>query len=110
MCKLATQEMWDQAAKAREVAPGGRLGEDDLQEMASEVCDPDLDGGEWITYYDITQSEPGASIKLEKQEYLGECRRECRTIVHACRGVYDEYREDVAESAHGVRQIREPPL
>lgn len=99
VCKLATQEVWDQTEAARVAAPSGRLGEDEIQEIASDVCNVDVDGGEWISFYDITQTEAGAPIKLDKQDYLGECRRECRTIVKACRAVYDEFREDVAESA-----------
>lgn len=99
VCKLATQEVWDQTEAARAAAPGGRLGEDEIQEIASDVCNVDVDGGEWISFYDIAQTEAGSPIKLNKQEYLGECRRDCRTIVKACRAVYDEFREDVAESA-----------
>ena len=39
-------------------------------------------------------------LKLEEEEYLGECRRECRTIQKACRNVYDEVRDDVAETLY----------
>lgn len=98
VCKVATQEVWDQAASAREAAPW--IGEDKFQEIAEGVCNPDLDGGEWITFYDLVQAEKGAAIKLEKNKYLGECRRECRSIAKACRTVYDEVREDVAESLY----------
>lgn len=100
VCRVATEEMWTQAEAMRVAAPGGRVGEDELQDLASAVCDPDVDEGEWITFYDVTQSEPGSPLKLEKEEYLGECRRECRTIAKACRAVYDEFREDVAESLY----------
>ncbi|KAJ8599143.1 hypothetical protein CTAYLR_008301 [Chrysophaeum taylorii] len=100
VCKIATQEVWEQTEAARETAPGGRLGEDDLQEITNSVCDPDLDQGEWITLYDVEQADVGAPLKLKKEEYLGECRRECRTIAKACRAVYDEYREDIAESLY----------
>lgn len=74
-----------------------RVGEDDLIEMATHICDADSDEGDWIPMYDITQEEKGASVKLDKQEYMGECRRECRTIASACAKVFDEYREDMAE-------------
>jgi hypothetical protein len=30
------------------------------------------------------QAGKGAPVKLEKQDYMGECRRECRTIVATC--------------------------
>jgi len=53
------------------------------------VCDADTDEGEWIPMLDVTQKEKGAPIKLEKQEYMGECRRECRTIMHTCAKVGD---------------------
>mmetsp|Transcript_6819 Transcript_6819/g.9538 ORF Transcript_6819/g.9538 Transcript_6819/m.9538 type:complete len:228 (-) Transcript_6819:30-713(-) len=95
VCKQATEELWQQVEDAT-----GKLHEDDLQDMATALCDPDSDEGEWILFYDVTQAEPGAPLKLERQEYLGECRRECRTIAKACRTVYDEYREDVAEALY----------
>ena len=31
---------------------------------------------------------------------MSECRRECRTIEKACRYVFDEHREDMAESLY----------
>lgn len=98
VCKVATEEVWEQASKAREAAPW--IGEVEFQEITEKVCDPDVDEGEWITFYDLVQAEKGASIKLEHKKYLGECRRECRSIAKACRAVYDEFREDVAESLY----------
>jgi len=75
-----------------------RIGEDDLIDIATALCDPDSDEGEWLLYYDVTQPNGrGGALKLEKQEYVGECRRECRTVAHACSKVFDEHREDVAE-------------
>ena len=73
------------------------------------VCNPDKDEGEWVGFpcrrgahirrsprqvamVDLAQAERGAPIKLEAQEYLGECRRECRTVEKSCRFVFDERR------------------
>ena len=50
--------------------------------------------------YDITQSERGAPLKMEKQEYMCECRRECRTIQKACENIVNEHMEDMAESLY----------
>lgn len=97
VCKMAVEELWKQAAEARAVAPYGKLGEDELIEMATSLCDADADEGDWIPMLDITQKHKGAPLKLEVQEYMGECHRECRTVAHACAKVFDEYREDVAE-------------
>lgn len=102
-----------------------QVGEEEFQELTFNVCDPDLDEGEWITMYDVVQHIPGSGndeedggdldedseeavaaaagstaggrIAVEKQEYVGECRRECRTIQRACNNVLEEYREDLAE-------------
>lgn len=68
----------------RAKAPRGKIGEDDLIEMGEHVCDPDTDEGEWITMIDLDQEKQGSPIKLSQQPHLGECRRECRTISHAC--------------------------
>ncbi|KAJ1454466.1 hypothetical protein M885DRAFT_521734 [Pelagophyceae sp. CCMP2097] len=110
VCKVAIGELHVQSAAARATAPYGKLGEMELQELAGDLCDPDLDGGEWITYYDILQEKKGDRLKLEKQEYLGECRRECRTIVKACRAVLDEQREDIAELLYKEPQLSEEKL
>ena len=99
VCKAATEELWRQFTEAKE-GRKQKMGEDEMQELTEELCNPDLDEGEWITFYDITQSEKGAALKIEKQEYVGECRKECRTIAKACATVYDEHREDVAEALY----------
>jgi len=96
-CKLAVEEMVELAASARKQTPGGKVGEDDLIEIGERICDPDTDEGEWISMYDVSQDGKGRPLKLEKQEYLGECRRECRTIAASCAKVFDEFREDLAE-------------
>ena len=98
VCKKATEELWKKALDLRETAPYKKPSEDMYFDAITEVCDPDKDGGEWIAFQDIVQTAAGAPLKLEDQGYLGECRRECRTIQKACRAVYDEHREDVAES------------
>lgn len=68
--------------------------------MTTNVCDADTDEGDWIPMLDISQAEKGSPLKLEPQEYMGECRRECRTVMHACGKVFDEYREDMAEALY----------
>ena len=84
--------------QAQAPEPAARIATSSYLDAITEVCNPDKDLGEWITFLDITQADAGAPLRLEDQEYLGECRRECRTIQKACRAVYDEHREDVAES------------
>lgn len=100
VCKLATGELWAKALDLRETAPYKKPSEDMYQDVIEQLCDPERDGGEWIAHYDVVQADRGAPLKLEKQEYLGECRRECRTIQKACRAVYDEHAEDAAESLY----------
>mmetsp|Transcript_22299 Transcript_22299/g.29162 ORF Transcript_22299/g.29162 Transcript_22299/m.29162 type:complete len:271 (+) Transcript_22299:19-831(+) len=100
VCKMAVEEVWKQTEAARAVAPYGKVGEDDLIDMATHICDADSDEGDWIPMYDITQEGKGSSIKIERQEYMGECRRECRTIASTCAKVFDEYREDIAEALY----------
>lgn len=125
VCKVAMEEVWAIAEQMRETAPYHKVGEEEFQELTFNVCDPDLDEGEWITMYDVVQHIPGSGndeedggdldedseeaiaaaagstaggrIAVEKQEYVGECRRECRTIQRACNNVLEEFREDLAE-------------
>jgi hypothetical protein len=97
VCKLAIAEVWRQAELLRAEAPRRKVGEDDLIELATGICNADLEEGDWLAMYDLTQKGAGTPVKLEKQEYMGECRRECRTIAHACAKVFDEHREDIAE-------------
>ena len=100
VCKRSVEELWNLTDRVRKHAADNglpKIGEDDLIDFATLVCDPDTDEGEWINMIDIVQDGPGSSVKLKQEEYMGECRRECRTIQHACNKVFDEYREDVAE-------------
>jgi hypothetical protein len=68
--------------------------------MTTSICDADSDEGDWIPMLDISQKAKGSPLKLEPQEYMGECRRECRTVMHACAKVFDEHREDLAEALY----------
>ncbi|CAJ1394570.1 unnamed protein product [Effrenium voratum] len=72
-----------------------RLGEVEIGEVLDAICDPDDNLGEWITFYDITQQD--SELLLQQRDGVGECRRECSTLTHACRAVFDEYREDMTE-------------
>ena len=106
-CKRAVEELWKLNENTREhIAKEGlpKLGEDDLIELAESVCDPDTDEGEWMCMIDIEQEDAGMSVKLKQEEYMGECRRECRTLQHACNKVFDEHREDIAELLWKVRE------
>lgn len=98
VCKKAAQVLWDAALELRETAPYKKPSEDMYFDTIVELCVPEKDGGEWITFQDVVQKSEGAPLKLEDQGYLGECRRECRTVAKACANVFEEHREDVAES------------
>ena len=121
VCKIAMGEVWDIAEQMRKDAPYNRVDEGEFQELTFGICDPDIEEGEWITMYDVVQhggagaaeddgadnEDPdavpaapaaGGRIAVEKQEYVGECRRECRTMAKACNNVFDEHREDLAET------------
>ena len=124
VCKIAMGEVWDIAEQMRKDAPYNRVDEGEFQELTFGICDPDIEEGEWITMYDVVQhggagaaddaaggedggDDPdaapaapaaGGRIAVEKQEYVGECRRECRTMQKACNNVFDEHREDLAET------------
>jgi len=100
VCKLAVEEIWKEALRLREEAPYKKPSEDMYQDSIQQICDPIKDLGEWVAMYDITQSERGAPLKMEKQEYMCECRRECRTIQKACENIINEHMEDMAESLY----------
>ena len=100
VCKLAVEEIWKEALRLREEAPYKKPSEDMYQDSIQQICDPIKDLGEWVAMYDITQSERGAPLKMEKQEYMCECRRECRTIQKACENIINEHLEDMAESLY----------
>lgn len=100
VCKLAVEEIWKEALRLREEAPYKKPSEDMYQDSIAQICDPIKDLGEWVAMYDITQSERGAPLKMEKQEYMCECRRECRTIQKACENIVNEHMEDMAESLY----------
>ena len=100
VCKLAVEEIWKEALRLREEAPYKKPSEDMYQDSIQQICDPIKDLGEWVAMYDITQSERGAPLKMEKQEYMCECRCECRTIQKACENIVNEHMEDMAESLY----------
>ena len=100
VCKLAVEEIWNEALRLREEAPYKKPSEDMYQDSIQQICDPIKDLGEWVAMYDITQSERGAPLRMEKQEYMCECRRECRTIQKACENIVNEHMEDMAESLY----------
>ncbi|CAK9062609.1 Uncharacterized protein SCF082_LOCUS32581 [Durusdinium trenchii] len=109
-CKLATAEAWTRVAQKKAERPKVALGEVEIGEVLDSICDPDDDLGEWMTFYDIEQIDD--TLSLRKMEQLGECRRECTTLMHACRAVFDEYREDMTEMlfkhyrAEGTNQVK----
>ncbi|CAE7368832.1 unnamed protein product [Symbiodinium natans] len=96
-CKLAANEAWLQVAQKAAELPAGTLGELAIDEVLDGICDPDDNGGEWMTHIDVVQKEVSDILTLENKGELGECRRECNTIAHACRAVFDEHREDMTE-------------
>ena len=100
VCKLAVEEIWKEALRLREEAPYKKPSEDMYQDSIAQICDPIKDLGEWVAMYDVTQSERGAPLRMEKQEYMCECRRECRTIQKACENIINEHMEDMAESLY----------
>ena len=97
VCKLAVEEIWKEALRLREEAPYKKPSEDMYQDSIQQICDPIKDLGEWVAMYDITQSERGAPLRMEKQEYMCECRREC------CR------EEEEAPCAPARPPLRSPP-
>eukprot|EP00434_Breviolum_minutum_P023946 symbB.v1.2.021132.t1/scaffold1809.1/size100517/7 len=94
-CKLAATEAWLQVANKAAELPRGTLGEVEIGEVLDAICDADDDLGEWITFYDIEQKD--GEVMLENKTEVGECRKECTTLMHACRAVFDEHREDMTE-------------
>lgn len=97
VCHLVVAEMWTYTNRAAEKAPYGAIGEMELHNIVRDTCDPQDDLGEWMTMYDLKQNGTGKPVTVEKQEYVGECRRECSTIEHICRTVVDEHADDMAE-------------
>mmetsp|Transcript_55057 Transcript_55057/g.131201 ORF Transcript_55057/g.131201 Transcript_55057/m.131201 type:complete len:257 (+) Transcript_55057:142-912(+) len=97
VCQEASERVWDQVEVTAKNAPYGKIGEIEIGNIIKDTCDPDDDLGEWMPFLDLKQESPGAPITFEKQEYIGECRRECMTLVHACRKVFDEHIEDMSE-------------
>eukprot|EP00440_Ansanella_granifera_P051257 gb/GFBE01055561.1/.p1 GENE.gb/GFBE01055561.1/~~gb/GFBE01055561.1/.p1 ORF type:complete len:248 (+),score=65.99 gb/GFBE01055561.1/:1-744(+) len=96
-CKIAAREAWTQVEAKAKRLPAGKLGEVEVGEVLDSLCDSDDDLGEWLTFYDVVQKEDGDVLTLDKKDSVGECRRECNTMVHICRAVFDEYREDMTE-------------
>jgi len=97
VCRLATEHIWSEVEAAAKASPYGKIGEIEIGRMVDSICDADDDLGDWITYLDIVQDKPSEPLELKKQEYLGECRRECTTLAHACKVVFEEHREDMTE-------------
>ena len=95
VCRIAAAEAWSQVAKKATEMPRAALGEVEIGEVLDSICDPDDDLGEWMTFYDIEQED--TTLILKRQDEVGECRRECSTLMHACRAVFEEYREDMTE-------------
>lgn len=97
VCKKAAGEAWSLVEKKAKAVPYGKIGEIEIGEIIESVCDSDDDNGEWMAFYDIVQNGTGKPLELIKQENFGECRRECTTVLHACRAILDEHRDDMTE-------------
>ena len=93
VCKLAVEEIWNEALRLREEAPYKKPSEDMYQDSIQQICDPIKDLGEWVAMYDVTQSERGAPLRMEKQEYMCECRRECRQMLELSTSQLEEMME-----------------
>jgi len=55
--------------------------------LTETICDQLEDEGEWLTYLDIVEEKRKA--KLVNKKELGECNRECMTLVDVCETVID---------------------
>lgn len=106
VCTVALGEVWRQVEEAAAKAPYGELGELAIGEKVEAACDPDADEGEWMTFYDVVQAAPSEPLELKKEAFLGECRRECTTIMHACHAVIDEHREDMGEMLYKHTRLK----
>jgi len=72
----ATQKLRDNATKANPMR------EADILDMLEGMCDPDAEGGDWITYIDL--QEDGTKLRLVDMPRPRECESECRTIARSC--------------------------
>jgi len=97
VCKFATDEMWSQVEAEAKKVHYTKLGEIEIGEIIESVCEVDDERGEWTSSYDLVQEEPSAPLVLSKMESIGECHRECSTIVHACKAILDEHRDDISQ-------------
>eukprot|EP00199_Chlamydomonas_sp_CCMP681_P005464 CAMPEP_0119107866 /NCGR_PEP_ID=MMETSP1180-20130426/12000_1 /TAXON_ID=3052 ORGANISM="Chlamydomonas cf sp, Strain CCMP681" /NCGR_SAMPLE_ID=MMETSP1180 /ASSEMBLY_ACC=CAM_ASM_000741 /LENGTH=243 /DNA_ID=CAMNT_0007093413 /DNA_START=60 /DNA_END=787 /DNA_ORIENTATION=+ len=62
--------------------PGKKLEEADIIEGLEKMCDPDLDQGDWISQFDL--SEDGDTLRMIDVGMHGECGIACRTVARAC--------------------------
>lgn len=95
ICHLVAAQIWSQMETAARDMARNHLGEVELEAIAERVCIPEDADGEWVTMLDIV--EDNGSLTLQKQEEIGECRRECMTVVHVCRQLFEEHHEEVSE-------------
>lgn len=72
-----------------------QVDEDDILNIVEGSCDPDKKSGEWISKYDIQESEDG--LKITEQKSYGRCQRECKTIAKACEESIGDADTDIGE-------------
>ena len=97
VCQKTIAHTWERINNLRK-AKGDKLHEFEMNDIIEDICDPETIEGEWITKLDLSINKKDRQIYVISHEEYGHCKRECQTIVHACKKHMDEIGLDVGEA------------
>ena len=109
VCRTAVREMFAMHNNWREER-GKKITYNNILDITRGICLADTFYGRWMKYIDLDRSENGSRLILKKQEYIGKCRRECRTIENSCHKVFDDLDETDTAAAIWKKKYSEEKL
>ncbi len=72
-----------------------QITEDEILSVVEKSCDPDSKHGDWISRYDIIESN--GILQVFEQELHSKCKQECKTIAKACEESVGDIDTDLGE-------------
>eukprot|EP01031_Cornospumella_fuschlensis_P024734 gene24733-29886_t len=92
VCMHYTEALVDALKNARKNALKGNIDEFQVSEVIDSTCNAKNETGEWLRHMDIstlTKEDGKVYLTLTRQEDIGKCESECKTIEKSCQDMLE---------------------
>jgi hypothetical protein len=89
VCELAAHQMYEQQI-AKRLLNGKLKGEEEVEQIVENICDPKKEEGKWVASVDLTYDAKLEEVLVVGKGGVGQCKRECQTVAKACSLLMDD--------------------